>query len=263
MRHFAIWVMTMAAGLVTACSDDDGGDGGPGAAGASAGTSGGAGTGGVAGTGGTAGTGGVGGGGAGGTGGAPVPPTPALPANAPTVTCPTQINGVLEASDGSQTGRHSRVVPVSACGMAKPYPGNAADPSNPHLFDVYRFANPSSAPVCFELTLSYGAALERADAGTDGGLDAATVLDPDASADAGDTAAEAPAAPEPAKYLTAYGTFYPTDLSLEFLGDVGDTLSPPQSLGITVGAGETVDIVVYAIENAPVGGAYTLSCSTP
>ena len=262
MRHLAFLVMTMAAGWMTACSDDDGGDDAQGAAGARAGTGGAAGTAGAAGTGGAAGRGGGGAGGGGGTGGPPpVPPTPALPANAPTVTCPTQINGVLETSDGSQTGRHSRVAPVSACGAAKAYPGNAADATNPHLFDVYRFANPSSAAVCFELTLSYGA-VAVVDAGADAGLDAGAVTVLDASADAGDAAVEVPVGPQPAKYLTAYGTFYPTDLSLEFLGDVGDTLTSPQSLGVTVAAGETVDVVVYAVDNAPVGGAYTLSCST-
>jgi hypothetical protein len=62
--------------------------------------------------------------------------------------------------------------------------------------------------------------------------------------------------------LTAYGTFYPSDLGLEFLGDVGDTLVSPQSMGITVPAGETIDVVVYAVGNAPAGaGAYTLTCS--
>jgi len=254
--------MTLAAGLVTACSDDDGGDDGPGAAGTSAGTGGLAGTGGVAGNGGAAGRGGGGAGGGGGTGGTPVPPTPALPANAPTLTCPTQVDGALEVTDGSQTGRHSRVVPVSACGTPKGYPGNAADPTNPHLFDVYRFSNPGSAPACFEFTLTYGAVAVVGDAGADAGLDAGVVVELDASADAGDAAAQVPAAPEPPKYLTAYGTFYPTDISLEFLGDVGDTLTPPQTLGLTVAAGETVDVVVYAVDNAPAGGSYTLSCST-
>jgi hypothetical protein len=264
MRHFGILVMTMAAGLAVACSDDDGGDGGPGAAGAGAGTGGSAGTAGVAGTGGAAGRGGGGAGGAAGAGGAPVPPTPALPANAPTLTCPTQIDGVLESSDGSQTGRHSRVAPVSACGMAKPYPGNAADPTGPHLFDVYRFSNPSAAPVCFEFTLTYGA-VSVVDAGTDAGLDGGVVAELDAGTDAGtsDAAVQVPVTvgPEEVKYLTAYGTFYPTNLQLEFLGDVGDTLTPPHTLGITVGAGETVDVVVYGVQNAPAGGSYTLSCA--
>ena len=33
-------------------------------------------------------------------------------------------------------------------------------------------------------------------------------------------------------------------------------------VGVTVPAGETVDVVVYAVDNAPLGvGPYTLSCS--
>lgn len=77
--------------------------------------------------------------------------------------------------------------------------------------------------------------------------------------DAGDT----PAVTAPAKYLTAYGTFYPSNLSLEYLGDVGDALTSPQAMGITVPAGETIDVVVYAVVIGPAGaGPYALSCST-
>lgn len=225
-----------------------------------------AGGGGAAGSGGAAGR--AGSSGSGGTLSTPVPPpTPALPADAPRVTCPTQIDGSLDTSDASQTGRHSRIAPVAACGAAKGFPGNAADPSNPHLFDVYRFSNPSAAPVCFNFTLAYGA-LSASDAGADAGDasspgDEASGLDAGA-ADAGDAAAETPVVnPGPARYLTAYGTFFPTNLALEFLGDVGDVLTSPQSMGITVPAGETIDVVVYAIDIAPAGvGSYTLSCST-
>ena len=263
MKHLSVLVMTVAVGFVSACSDDDGGDG-QGGASARAGTSGAAGTGGAAGAGGAAGTAGRAGSNSGGVGGSPVPPPPALGPDAETVACPAQINGSLDLSDGSQTGRHSRVVPVSACGTPKGFPGNAADPTNPHLFDVYRFENPSTAPVCFAFTLTDSGAVSL---GADAGADAAA---PDGGAesplDAGGTdASVAPplSGPAPAKYLTAYGTFYPTDLTLEYLGDVGDTLTAPQTMGITVPAGETIDVVVYAVDNAPAGvGSYTLSCAT-
>jgi hypothetical protein len=149
--------------------------------------------------------------------------------------------------------------------MTKGNPGLGADPSNPHLYDVYRFANPTAAAVCFTFTLSYGG-IGIVEGGLDAGPDAATDAGEsglDASVDAGGTdAAVVSAAPQ--KYLTAYRTFYPTDLTRAYLGDVGDTLSPPQAMGITVPAGGTIDVVVYAVDIAPAGvGSYTLSCSTP
>lgn len=263
--------MTMVAvGAVAACSDDDGGDGVPAAGGGGrAGAAGAGGIGGAAGAGGAAGRGGSSGAasGSGGTMSIPVPPpTPALPADAPTVACPTAIDGSLDGADRSQTGRHSRIAPVAACGAAKGSPGTAADPSNPHLYDVYRFSNPSNAAVCFNFTLTYGG-VGVVDAGADAGADA-SIPDGvpsglDAGADAGD-AGDAPAVtPEPAKYMTAYGTFFPTSIELEYRGDVGDVLTSPQAMGITVPAGDTIDVVVYAVDVAPAGvGSYTLSCST-
>ncbi len=266
MRHHSFVVMTMLAiGVGSACSDDDGGDGRQPAGGGSAGMSGAAGAAGAAGMSGGSGAGGsTGAPSNGGAGGSPVLPAPALPADAPTVTCPTEISAALEASDGSQTGRHSRIPPLASCGTTKGFPGNAADPMNPHLYDVYRFANPTAVPVCFSFTLTYGQ-LGIIDAGLDaaGPADAGQDnLDAGADAAAPDSG-EAPAVTVPAKYMTAYGTFYPTDLSLGYLGDVGDALTSPQTMGITVPAGETIDVVVYAVDVAPAGaGSYALSCAT-
>jgi hypothetical protein len=188
-------------------------------------------------------------------------PDPALPPNAPTLACPQVINGAIEASDDTQTGRYSRDGASSVCGVAKTYPDTAADPTGGHLYDVYRFANPSAAPACFTFTLTYGGAPPVVvDAGLDGGADAA-VESPDAAADGGGVVV---VPTELQKFLAAFNTFYPTDLSLEYLGDVGGTLTPPQTMGITVPAGETIDVVVYAVANAPAGvDSYTLSCSTP
>lgn len=181
---------------------------------------------------------------------------PALPDNAPTVACPTVISGALESSDPTQRGRHSRVVPTSACGTTKAFPGNAADPTNPHYFDVYRFSNPGAAAACFSFTLTDGAS---PGADVDAGVDAGA---PDSGVDAGSDAGAVAAGPGPAKYLTAHGTFYPTDLGRSHLGDVGANLVSPQTMGITVPAGETIDVVVYAVDIVPAGvGSYTLSCS--
>lgn len=281
MKQLAVLVTATAAGLVPACSVDysayavpeagagasagGSGAGGGDNAGAGGGDNAGAGGGDNAGAGGGAATGGAAGAAGrtsntGGSGGTQVQPTPALPADAPTVTCPTVINGSLEVTDRSQTGRHSRVTPVSACGTLKAFPGNAADTSNPHLFEVHRFVNPTSSPACFTFTLSEASAVVGGDAGLDAGPDAATV---DAGVESGSGSGEAPVVPSPPRYMTAYGTFFPTNLALEFLGDVGDVLAPPQTMGVRIPAGETIDVVVYAVDNAPAGvGGYTLSCST-
>jgi hypothetical protein len=268
MRHHAVLLMTMVGvGAVSACSDDDGGGtqttAGRGGTGGAVGAAGAAGTGGAGGTGGVA--------GAAGTGGSgttvpvpPVPPTPALPADAATITCPTAIDGSLDVADRSQTGRHSRIDPSAACGMPKGSPGTAADPSNPHLFDVYRFLNPTAAPVCFDFTLTYGA-IGVIDGGLDAGPDAAVPEDEsDLDASAADAAVNGPVVNAgPLKYLTAYSTFFPTDITLQYLGDVGAVLTSPQVMGITVPAGGTIDVVVYAIDIGAAGvGSYTLSCST-
>jgi hypothetical protein len=224
------------------------------------------------------------------------PGDPALPPDAGTVTCPITINGSLDSADGTQTARHSRIPPISVCGTTKGFPSTAADPNNsPHLYDVYRFSNPTAASVCYNFTLTYGAnavtdagpdadsgsdasadAASPDAAGSDGGADAvgsdatdqdasADVAGPDTSADATgpDGAGDGGLATAPPKYLAAYSTFYPANLATGYLGDVGDQLTSPQTMGITVPAGGTIDVVVYAVDVAPAGvGSYTMSCAT-
>jgi len=140
-----------------------------------------------------------------------------------TITCPTTILGSLDSGDSVQLGRLSRIGPVSACGISKQYPGNGPDSTNFHLYDVYHLINPTKAPVCFNFALKYqGAQL----------------------------------------YASAYASFDQTDISKGYLGDVGDILTSPQGMGISVGAASTVDIVVFAIAvGTDPAGSYTLSCT--
>ena len=146
--------------------------------------------------------------------------------------CPATINGMLKATDSVQTGRESRIAPAAACGAPKGYPGNGADPTNPHLYNAYHFANPSADAVCFNFTLTYD----------NGGVDGAAAV---------------------ARYLTAYSSYDPTNIGGNYLGDVGAVLTSPQTMGITVPAGSSIDVVVLAIDVAPGGtGSYTLSCTT-
>jgi hypothetical protein len=148
-------------------------------------------------------------------------PSPDLPAG--TLICPATIAGSLDSTDSVQTGRLSRVAPVSACGISKPAPGKDADPTNSHLYDVYHFGNPTNAPACFNFRLKYpGAQL----------------------------------------FAVAYASFDRTDITQNYLGDVGDVLNSPQGMGITVGPASTVDVVVSAIAvGTSPAGSYTLSCS--
>jgi hypothetical protein len=145
-----------------------------------------------------------------------------LPAG--TLPCPMTINGSLDGSDPMQTGRHSRVGPTSTCGMTKTAPNTGSDPVNPHLYDLYRFSNPSASAACFNFTLTYpGAQL----------------------------------------YAVAYKQFNPSDITTGYLGDVGATVDSPQRMGISVAAGTTIEVVVYAIAiGSTSAGSYTLSCST-
>jgi len=177
------------------------------------------------GVGGMTGTGGSGDGGVTGSGGSIVD-AGAVPAS-----CPSTVNGVLRATDSVQTGRESRIPNAGACGAPKGYPGNGADPSNPHLYNAYHFTNPSGAAVCFNFTLTYDSGSVDGSAGVQ-------------------------------RYLTAYSTYDPVNIGNNYLGDVGAVLTSPQTMGVTVPANSSIDVVVFAIDVAPNGvGSYTLSCS--
>lgn len=140
-------------------------------------------------------------------------------------TCPTSISGSLDRTDSTQVGRLSRTDSASACGTTKEFPGNGADTTYSHLYDVYHFINATSAPACLTFTLTYSQAQEL--------------------------------------YAVAYATFDPRDITDSYLGDVGDKLSPPQTMGLTVGAGASFDVVVSAVAlGTDPAGSYTLSCST-
>jgi hypothetical protein len=176
-------------------------------------------------------------------------PPPALPPDAGTVTCPTTINGAFTVSSPTQTGRLSRDLSPSACGSTKQYPSTAPDPTGMHFFQVYRFANPTAASLCYTFTLNY---------------------DGSSSADGGDASTDDASITPPVvvfKYMAAWSTFYPSDLSAGvYLGDVGGppnaSVSPPQTMAITVPPGSTLDVVVSAVDTAPDGvDTFTLSCT--
>jgi hypothetical protein len=62
---------------------------------------------------------------------------------------------------------------------------------------------------------------------------------------------------------TAYSVFDPTNIASGFLGDVGGVLTSPQTMGITVSPGATIDVVVFAVAlGTAAAGPYTLACSS-
>jgi MYXO-CTERM domain-containing protein len=138
-------------------------------------------------------------------------------------TCP--ISGSLDATDSSQLGRLARNSGALACPSptTKGFPG-FAEQTNPHIYDIYHFTNPGASSGCFTFTLSW--------TGTN------------------------------VFFAVAYadGTFNPTSLSPGYIGDVNGTATP-LSMGITIAAGASIDVVVYAIGSGSsgVGGAYTLT----
>ena len=139
------------------------------------------------------------------------------------LTCPTTVNGSLDPTDGTQIGRLSRFSPGSTCGFVKPYGDSLADIGNPHLYDVHHFVNSSRASVCFNFTLTY---------------------------------------PGDQLYAAAYSSFDPADIGSGYLGDVGGTLTSPQTMGINVAAGVSIYVVVSAVAiGTAAAGSYTLSCS--
>jgi hypothetical protein len=196
-------------------------------------------------------------------------PAPALLPDAATITCPTTIDDSLTSSGGTQTGRVSRIPPTSACAMTKTFPMTGADPMNPHLYNAYRFANATAASSCYTFLLTSGWTPSVGDASTpgDAGRDGSTQNDASADASAQndastDASAQMDGSAGPPLYMMAYSTFYPKNLALGYLGDVGAQLTSPYTMSITVPAGGTVDVVVSAIEIAPAGvGPYTLTCS--
>jgi hypothetical protein len=140
-----------------------------------------------------------------------------------TMICPTTINGSIDSNDATQIGRLARIAPVSVCGTRKSFPGSA-ETTNLHFYDAYHFINPTGAPVCFNFTLTYPGSQEL--------------------------------------YAAVYSVSDPTNIATSYLGDVGGVLTSPQTMGITVDAYETVDVMVYAISTSTAAGSYTLGCTT-
>ena len=139
------------------------------------------------------------------------------------ITCPTMIDGALRdnRSDADGTGK-----PRHTSGLLRGTQGLSRQRSGPGRTRTSSMSTASSTrrafPTCFSFTLTY---------------DATTGLQ---------------------RYVAAYSSYDPTNIGGGYLGDVGAVLTSPQTMGITVPAGGTIDVVVFAIESRPAGWGRTV-----
>lgn len=142
----------------------------------------------------------------------------------PSCLCPTTtITGSLAAGDPQQTASVSRNNSPSKCGTSKACPGTVG--SGPRLYDIYSFTNQGGLSTCVTITLTAGC--------------------------------ESPIMS--AAYL---GSFNPTSLCQNYLGDLGNSPPIQTSYSVNVPAGGTLLVNVHEV-NAGLGGcsSYTLTVS--
>jgi MYXO-CTERM domain-containing protein len=148
---------------------------------------------------------------------------------------PVAIPGSLDATDSTLQARLPRNVAGGDAICPTPITRNVTAASfndtAPHLYDVYHFVNPGTAG-CFTFSLNW------------------TITNP-------------------ALFAAAYTAFDPTNIKANYIADInrapGNALTPAQvnppfSMGITIAAGASIDVVVSAVSTGSgASGAYTLS----
>jgi len=146
--------------------------------------------------------------------GTPVSPTPtATPVTpTPTPSCPPiVVDGVIDASDPTQTDRLFRTGTPGTCNAHKMCPGPFGD-GQQHHYDFYSFSNTFGETECINVDIN------TACAGTN------------------------------LIFATAYlGNFDPTDICTNYLADEGDSPNPTQPFSFDLPAGQTVVLVVAEI----------------
>jgi Carboxypeptidase regulatory-like domain/HYR domain len=131
----------------------------------------------------------------------------------PTCGCPTQtVTGSLAAGDLTQTGRMGRNAVATSCAIGKACPGAIAGDTLQHRYDLYSFTN-GPTPACVTITTTTSCA---------------------AAANQIITAA----------YL---GSFNPTNLCTNYLGDPGGSPTPTNSFKVNVPAGGVLLVNVHEI----------------
>jgi hypothetical protein len=150
-------------------------------------------------------------------------PTPTPTSTATPACTPIVVDGVIDASDPTQTDRLFRTGIPGTCDALKTCPGPFGD-GQQHHYDSYSFSNTFGATQCVNVDIN------TACAGTN------------------------------LIFATAYlGSFDPTDICTNYLADEGDSPNPTQPFSFDLPAGQTVVLVVAEVTADAGCSGYTMT----
>ena len=142
------------------------------------------------------------------------------------VCAPTTITGSLSSGDLQQTARMSRDGTPSTCGPSKTCPGTLG--SGPRLYDIYSFTNSVGVSACVTITLTAN-------------------CDPSTN---------------PITSAAYLGSFNPSNLCQNYLGDLGNSPPAQTSYSVSVPGNGTLLVNVHEINPGLLGcSSYTLTVS--
>lgn len=150
-----------------------------------------------------------------------------IPFSLPTCTAPpTTMTGSLSAGDLQQTARMGRDGVTSLCGVGKVCPGPLG--AGPRLYDIYSFTNAGAVTACANIELTAGCS----------------------------------PATNPIIAVAYLGSFNPSNLCANYLGDPGGSPNPTNAFSVDVPAGGTLLVNVHEINPGLLGcSSYTLKVS--
>ena len=153
--------------------------------------------------------------------------TNTIPFSLPTCGIPSvTVNGTLGPGDLTQTGRMGRNAVASACGTAKPCPGPITGDTNQHAYDLYTFTN-GPAAACATIT----------------------------------TTATCPNATNAIITVAYLGSFDPTNLCTNYLGDPGGSPAQTNSFQVDVPANGNLLVNVQEITAGAGCSGYSVTIS--
>ena len=143
----------------------------------------------------------------------------------PTCACPTQtVSGALAAGDPTQTGRMGRDAVANSCTFPKTCPGAIAGDTAQHRYDLYNFTNGPTA-VCATIT----------------------------------TTTNCTVAPNQIITVAYLGSFSPTNLCTNYIGDPGGSPTPTNSFKVNVPANGVLVVNVHEITASGGCSGYTVN----
>lgn len=146
------------------------------------------------------------------------------PVSAQTCTGSSTINDSTVSGAAPQMGRLTQNGIASSCASAKPFPGIAD--TNIRNAKIYSFVNNTNATACITVTLNAGSCV------------GATAL-----------------------FSAAYTSYNPTDISQNYLGDIGASPNPTRSYSFNVAANSDFQVVVYNVNTGQTCSGFTLTVS--